>query len=79
MDLVEMSRRKMAEIEPGDKLILGFSTPIDEALQGLRKFMFENVYRGNVCFAERKRATIIVEFLFEYFMNNPQDCLLYTS
>lgn len=73
MDLVEMSRRKMAETEPGDKLILGFSTPIDEALQGLRKFMFENVYRGNVCFAERKRATIIVEFLFEYFMNNPQD------
>ena len=77
MDLVEASRKMMLEAKEGDKLILAFSTPIDQALQGLRKFMFDNVYRGNVCFAERKRATIIVEFLFDYFMTNPEHMPLF--
>lgn len=72
MDLVESGRQMMQEAKEGENLLLTFSEPIDQALQGLRKFMFDNVYRGNVCFAERKRATIIVEFLFGYFLENPQ-------
>lgn len=71
-DLVTESRRLMAEAQAGDKLILRFSPDIEQALQGLRKFMFANVYKGAVCFEERKRATIILEFLFDYFSRYPE-------
>ena len=52
--------------------MLKFSPDIENALQGLRKFMFANVYKGSVCFEERKRATIILEFLFGYFSDHPE-------
>lgn len=70
-DLVNESRNLMQHTTPGENIVLQFSAPIEQALQGLRKFMFDNVYRGAVCFEERKRATIILEFLFDYFSKNP--------
>ncbi|MGI6588828.1 MAG: deoxyguanosinetriphosphate triphosphohydrolase [Peptococcia bacterium] len=46
------------------------SPAIQNALQGLRKFMFETVYLGPLCMAERQRAIYVVEFLFDYYMQN---------
>ncbi len=47
------------------------SPEVDLALRGLRQFMFENIYQGPVCKAERVRATFIIEHLFEYYCKNP--------
>jgi dGTPase len=44
---------------------------IERALWGLREFMFENIYRGSVCQAERTRAMFIIEHLFNYYKKFP--------
>ncbi len=51
--------RKSVYIKPGSK--------VEQALLGLREFMFESIYRGEVCSEERSRAMFIIEHLFSYF------------
>lgn len=51
-------------IEPGEV--------VDNALRALRNFMFDNIYRGSVCKAERSRAVFIIENLFAYFKKHPE-------
>lgn len=67
-DTILNSRRSMEEgikpkIEPGPEK--------QKALLGLREFMFENIYRGSVCLAERRRAMFIIEQLFGYYKKHP--------
>ena len=50
-------------VEPGPE--------IERALWGLREFMFETIYRGSVCQAERSRAMFIIEHLFDYYKKFP--------
>lgn len=57
--------------EESGELIVVPSPRIEEALKGLRKFMFENVYTGPVCQAERSRASFIIEHLYDYYRKNP--------
>ncbi len=69
IDTIDSSRRLIKEglsprIEPGHI--------IDNALRGLREFMFETIYRGSVCKAERSRASFIIEHLFNYYCRHPQ-------
>ncbi len=66
-DLVMQSRQNLA----GNKFLISLSPPVDEALRGLRDFMFENVYKGPICKAERQRASHVVEYLFKYFCKYP--------
>lgn len=47
------------------------SQKIEAALKGLRLFMFEYIYRGDVCKEERSRAIFIIEKLFAYFRKHP--------
>lgn len=47
------------------------SPELEKALLGLREFMFENIYRGSVCQAERRRAMFIIEQLFIYYKKFP--------
>lgn len=65
-DLVKNSQ---CNIEQGHYKI-SLSTPIYEALKGLRKFMFATVYRGSLCSAERQKAIYVIEFLFNYYVKN---------
>lgn len=51
------------KVEPGCE--------VEKALKGLRKFMFDTVYTGPVCQAERSRAYFIIEHLFDYYCKNP--------
>jgi len=51
-------------------LVIGFSQPIHEALLNLRKFMFKEVYLGEVCSLERERASYVVDFLYDYYFKN---------
>lgn len=52
-------------------ICVGFSPDIEKALKGLRSFMFELIYQGPVCLAERRRAIFIIEHLFNYYKKNP--------
>lgn len=47
------------------------SPEIERALWGLREFMFETIYRGSVCQAERTRAMFIIEHLYNYYKKFP--------
>ncbi len=56
----------------GDNVELGLSPEIEQVFRRLRSFMFETIYRGPVCQAERTRAMFIVEHLFNYFKKHPE-------
>ncbi|AOY77526.1 deoxyguanosinetriphosphate triphosphohydrolase [Clostridium formicaceticum] len=66
-------------IEETSKQILSGNPPniyqtatLEETMMQLRFFMFETVYNGDLCLREKEKATYIVEFLFHYFMENPE-------
>jgi dGTPase len=61
--------RKLLEEE--QILIVEPSSRVESALRGLREYMFETIYKGSVCRAERSRAAFIVEHLFNYYNKNP--------
>ncbi len=56
----------------GDEVSVEPSREVERALWGLREFMFETIYRGPVCQAERRRAMFIIEHLFQYYKKFPQ-------
>lgn len=68
IDAIEYSKKSMQKDNP----MISLSPSIDEALRGLREFMFETIYRGPVCQAERTRAAFIIEHLFEYYTHHPE-------
>lgn len=68
-DLVQNSRKNFAV----GRLKVSLSPSINEALKGLRKFMFEMVYKGPLCMAERQKAIYVVEFLFAYYVKNHEE------
>lgn len=47
------------------------SDSVYQALMGLRRFMFENVYRNPVAISEEKKARSLLAALFEYYISNP--------
>lgn len=71
LDLVNASRAKLSQAAPGDSIMLAFSPEIDQALRGLRSFMFEHVYRSGICALERERAALVVRYLFAYYYEHP--------
>ncbi len=58
-------------IRQGNGVVVKPSPDLDQALKGLRKFMFEVIYNGPVCQAERSRAAFIIEHLFKYYKKHP--------
>ncbi len=46
------------------------SPDMEAAMQGLRKWMFANVYSGSVAKAEEKKAQQLVEMLYHYYMDH---------
>lgn len=44
---------------------------VEKALRQLREFMFETIYQGPVCQAERTRASFVIEHLFKYYRRHP--------
>jgi dGTPase len=67
-DTISHSRKLMAE---SDEPKVEPSPGMEKALLGLREFMFETIYRGTVCLAERRRAMFIIEQLFNYYKKHP--------
>ncbi len=67
-DLIENSRSNIS----ASYFKISLSSSINEALKGLRKYMFAMVYHGTLCSAERQKAIYVVEFLFDYYVKNPE-------
>ena len=59
-------------IEQGDDVRVIPGAEVDNALKGLRHFMFDAIYNGNVCQAERSRAAFVLEHLFNYYRQYPE-------
>ncbi len=55
--------------EKGDDILM--TNEMAEAMQGLRSFMFKNVYTNNVAKAEELKAQNMLETLYGYFLENP--------
>ncbi len=49
------------------------SDEVFAAMKGLREFMFENVYKNPVAKDEEKKAKVLLEKLFEFYMENPSE------
>ncbi len=57
-------------LKQDEKASISLSAQANQALIDLREFMFENIYLGDICQAERKKATIVIEYLYDYYYKN---------
>ncbi|MCD8232649.1 MAG: deoxyguanosinetriphosphate triphosphohydrolase [Clostridiales bacterium] len=53
--------------------VIRMSDEVEAALKRLRAFMFEHVYTNPVAKGEEKRAEELLERLFEYYMEHPEE------
>lgn len=60
------------EMENKENPRINLSPKIKKALIDLRSFMFNHVYKGEVCSKERESAMFVVEYLYKYYKKNPQ-------
>ena len=58
------------ELLSKNEFVITPSAEYNEALIELREFMFNNVYLGNVCQDERTKATLVIEYLYDYYFKN---------
>jgi dGTPase len=69
IDTINHTRKAM---EVGTQVLVEPGPETELALLGLREFLFENIYHGSVCEAERGRAMFIVACLYDYYHKYPQ-------
>lgn len=55
-----------------DKPKISMSEEFEEALFGIRKFMFAHVYKNPVAKAEEKKAQDMIRRLLDYYMSHPE-------
>ena len=48
------------------------SPKVELALDELRSFMFENVYRNPVAKGEESKAKVMLQKMFDYYVNHPE-------
>lgn len=63
-DTIHNTRKIMTQ---GRDVRVAPGTEVEQALIGLRGFMFTAIYNGPVCQAERSRAAFVLEHLFSYY------------
>lgn len=51
-----------------DKNDILMSPKVEEAMMGLRKYMFKNVYTNPLAKSEETKAKAMLKMLFEYYM-----------
>ncbi len=60
-DIIENSQNKPAIV---------MSPPMEKAMKNLREWMFNTVYSNSVAKAEEGRAQMMIQFLYEYYMDH---------
>ena len=71
-NLISNSRALMNQAESREQVQLCFTEEVDMALKGLRAFMFDNIYKGDICAMERERAALVVNYLFDHYCDHPE-------
>lgn len=61
----------LRNIENGN-IVVSLSKDGEHRLAGLRKFMFDNIYRGEMLKQEREKAKFVLEQVYKYFLKNPK-------
>ena len=56
-----------------DRPEIAMSPGMETAMHGLRRWMFENVYRNGVAKAEEGKAQRMIEMLYEYYMKHEEE------
>lgn len=51
---------------------IGLSPEVEEALMGLRKYMFENIYTNSRAKSEEKKVGNLIDQIFDHFMLHPE-------
>lgn len=69
-DLIKQTTLKLQE---GEEAKIYQTDALYNIMMELRSFMFNTVYKGELCLREKEKATYIVEFLFQYFMEKPEE------
>ncbi|SES63563.1 dGTPase [Natronincola peptidivorans] len=69
-DIIKETSKKLKE---GAEPNIYQAEKMYDTMMRLRSFMFTKVYNGELCLREKEKATYIVKFLFDYFMERPQD------
>ncbi|MDD4688556.1 MAG: HD domain-containing protein, partial [Eubacteriales bacterium] len=62
-----------------NKSEVSMAEPIYSAMLNLRTFMFENVYIDSVAKAEEEKATKIIEALYFYYIDHPEEIKEYND
>jgi dGTPase len=71
---IRMIRDLITNSEPaGDKLVLQLSGPVNDAMQALRHFLYENVYRSSRVHREFVKAKKILSDLYGHLLDNETD------
>ncbi|MCR4400677.1 MAG: deoxyguanosinetriphosphate triphosphohydrolase [Syntrophomonadaceae bacterium] len=69
-DVLSCTRRAIEE-KGGGPVTVCMSPHIRQAFAELRRFMFDHVYNGDYCMAEKEKAALVVEYLFRYYSKHP--------
>lgn len=56
-----------------DRPEISMSPGMETAMHGLRRWMFENVYRNGIAKAEEGKAQRMIEMLYEYYMKHEEE------
>lgn len=75
-DVIAESSRCIAEVAPqsaddvrnAGRTLIRFSPPVFEAEQGLKRFLFERVYRSEQVMAPVRRSQTVVAMLFDHYL-----------
>jgi dGTPase len=75
-DVIAESSRCIAEVAPQSaddvrnarRTLIRFSPPVFEAEQGLKRFLFERVYRSEQVMAPVRRSQTVVAMLFDHYL-----------
>jgi len=71
--VIDMINETNKNLKEGININIYQSDEIFEAMNLLRNFMFKNVYYGELCSEEKKKAEFIVESLYKYFSSHPKE------
>lgn len=71
--VTDIIKETSKNFEQGINPQISQSKEVLEAMNVLRNFMFKNVYYGELCSEEKKKAEFIVESLYTYFINHPDE------
>ncbi|WP_281967944.1 deoxyguanosinetriphosphate triphosphohydrolase [Roseovarius nanhaiticus] len=79
-DVIDTSRAVIAEAAPASsdavrhmgRPVIRFSDALWRDLQGVRKFLFQRMYRAPMVMVQRAQATNVVDGLFPFYMKHPE-------